>query len=373
MKSLFNIILITFAVVIFTACSSNESIDELNSKNSEIVRDAIQKPRNVILLIGDGMGLQEASLSFYYSEEPVFASFKSIGLIQTSSYTHKITDSGAGNTAFSIGEKTYNGAIGVNADTLSIPGITEILADSFRIGILATSSITHATPAAFYAHVPDRDMEFEIARQLVHSPVDFFAGGGYRFFTERPDGHNLLDSLTKNGFVIDTNSIIENSSINADKKYGFLLNPEAMPPYNKRKDFLQVASKSAIQYFDKANEPFFLMIEGSQIDWAGHDNDLEYMIDEVLDFQECIRIAKKYAEEATNTLVIVTADHETGGFALSTDYSNNKDYNKLTPSFATGGHTASLVPVYAYGPGAEQFHGVYQNTDVFHKIMELLQ
>ncbi|MFW6019705.1 MAG: alkaline phosphatase [Bacteroidales bacterium] len=367
MKNILFITLFFSAVLLMFSCQDKSGS---NAKKKEVKETS---PQNIIFLIGDGMGLQEASLTFYYSEKSVFSDFKHIGLIKTSSASHKITDSGAGNTAFSIGEKTFNGAIGVTVDSMEVPNISERLAATHRIGVLATSSITHATPAAFYAHVNDRNDEFEIARQLLNSPVDFFAAGGYGFFNNRPDGLNLLDSLIDRNFHIDTNDLNVLNPFNADKKYGFLLADEAMPKANKRGDFLVDATRKALEYFDRSEEPFFMMIESSQIDWAGHYNDNDYMVSEVLDFQKTIEVAKEYAEENKNTLVVVTADHETGGYALSTDYENNKDYDQLTPSFATGGHTASLVPVYAFGPGAENFTGIYENSDIFHKLIKLTE
>lgn len=358
---------ILLPVFMWVSCQNKDIQDK---KSNEVNK---QKPQNVILLIGDGMGLQEASLTFYYSEKSVFSGFEHIGLIKTSSASHKITDSGAGNTAFAIGEKAYNGAVGVTVDSIEAPNISERLSASHKIGVLATSSITHATPAAFYAHVKDRDNEFEIASQLHNSPVDFFAAGGYRFFTDRPDGLNLMDSLRERNFHIDTNELNAFDPIKPDKKYGFMLSGEAMPVADQRGSFLADATHKALEYFDQAEDPFFMMIEGSQIDWAGHYNDNDYMVSEVLDFQKTIEVAKKYAEKNNNTLVVVTADHETGGYALSTDYENNKDYDRLSPSFATGGHTASLVPVFAFGPGAENFTGIYENTDIFHKIISLVK
>ncbi|MGM0648625.1 MAG: alkaline phosphatase [Bacteroidota bacterium] len=332
------------------------------------------KPLNIIFLIGDGMGVQQLSLTYFYGPQPpVFAEFQHIGLMNTSSATHKITDSGAGNSVFATGERTYNGAISMNTDSMPLAAITEIVSGmQYRTGVLATSSITHATPAAFYAHVPHRDMEFEIARQLVYADIDFFAAGGIDFFLDRPDQKDLFDSLRDRSFEIDTLSLDAFTDFDPANRYGYLLADEYLPVAANRGDFLPKATTRALEYFDQAGDPFFLMVEGSQIDWAGHDNDTQYMIDEVLDFQACVKIALDYAKKDGNTLVVVTADHETGGFALSTDYQNNKDYNKLTPSFATGGHTASLVPVFAYGPGADLFNGVYLNSAIFSKMMKLL-
>ncbi len=325
------------------------------------------KPLNVILLIGDGMGLAELSASFYFNDQPSnFDRFKQIGLINTSSATDKITDSGAAGSAFGIGVKTYNGAMGVDMDTNNVKNIVEILSErNFFTGVVSTSSVTHATPASFYAHVPKRKQEEEIAFQLIHSDIDFFAGGGSNFFNKRKDGVDLIKLAIEKGFEIEQESL-KNKVFDINKKYGYLLSPNGMPTMlEERGEFLPNATQMALDYLSQSEDGFFLMVEGSQIDWAGHDNDAEYLIEEVLDFDKAMGIAMDFAEKNGNTLVIVTADHETGGFTLG----SGDSYNDIKPTFGTGGHSATLIPLFAYGPGEEYFDGIYQNTDVFHKIL----
>ncbi len=351
---------------------SNAQVSPLNEK----------PPKNIILLIADGTGIAQISTSFYYGEkEPNYARFKQIGLIKTSSSSHLITDSAAGATAFSTGKKSYNGAIGVDADAVSFPSIVEILSErNYATGVIATSTITHATPASFFAHVKSRHMHEAIANDLVNSPIDFFAGGGLTYFIDREDGQNLLEKLANKDFVVDTSNRSMQQVATGKEKYAFLLAEDALPKMSDgRGDFLPNATETAIKYLDNVGEDgFFLMAEGSQIDWGGHENDGQYIIDEVLDFDKVLGVALDFAEKDGETLVIVTADHETGGFALSAhmiekeDGEVSSDYNQLAPTFSTGGHTASLIPVFAYGPGASDFIGIYENTEIFHKIMKLL-
>jgi len=319
---------------------------------------------NIILLIGDGMGLSEVTTAFYYGDtKSNFARFNEIGLINTSSAKQKVTDSGAGGTAFSCGVKTYNGAIGVGADSLPVQNIVEVLSEqNYNTGIISTSSITHATPASFYAHVVNRGMQDDIAVQLVNSEIDFFAGGGISFFSERKDDLDLIEIITNKGFLINS------KSVDTDSKYGFLLADEGMPTMlENRGDFLPKYTKMAIDYFSNQDESFFLMVEGSQIDWAGHENDAEYLIAELLDFDKTIGVALDFAQTNKNTLVIVLADHETGGYTLA---AKNSDYNSIEPVFSTGNHSATLIPVFAYGVGAENFKGIYQNNEIFEKILK---
>ncbi len=325
--------------------------------------------KNVILLIGDGMGLTQMSSIYFRDVDKVhFDEMTHIGLIKTWSSNAKITDSASSATAYAAGVKTYNGAIGVNADTVSVPSIIEqISPNGIATGLLATSSITHATPAAFYAHAFSRNMHYGIAEQLVTSDVDFFAGGGLQYFADRRDGKNLFGKLEERGFEVDSTALLHTDALDAAKKYGFLLEADGMMPILEgRGDFLPEATSLALAYFQKKDMPFFMMIEGSQIDWGGHANASEYVMTEVEDFNKTLGRVLDFAKADGNTLVVVTADHETGGFALSA----GDDYNALNGTFSTGGHTATLVPVYAFGPGARVFNGIYQNTAIYNKILE---
>jgi alkaline phosphatase len=327
-------------------------------------------PSNIILLIGDGMGLTQISSAFYFKETlPHYARFQNIGLMRTSS-TARITDSAAGATAFSAGEKTYNGAIGVDADTISLPTIFEILSEEqWKTGAVSTSSITHATPASFYAHVKSRTMQEEIAAQLTTSQVDFIAGGGYGYFADstRLDGKDYLDTLKTKGFTVNLQQL--DSLVDPNRKYAYLFGRNELPTIlGGRGEFLPKATGLAIQHLSGDDQHFFLMVEGSMIDWGGHANDADYLISEMIDFDDAIGVALDFAEQDGNTLVVVTADHETGGFTLA----SGENYDQITGTFSTGGHSTTLIPVAAYGPGSELFRGIYENTQIFHKMMEAL-
>lgn len=325
--------------------------------------------KNIIFIVGDGMGLSQVSAAFYLQEDSSnFWRFPVVGIHQCSS-TSKITDSAAGATAFSTGETTYNGAIAVDQDSAELETILEKLsAEGWKSGVIATSSIQHATPASFYAHVNSRRKYEEISEDLVSSDVDFFAGGGIQFFTERSDGVNLFDQLLENGFEWDTTQL--GSNLDADKKYGYLLAPDGMPPMLEgRGNFLTDASELALNYLTKTDNPFLLVIEGSQIDWGGHGRDAEYIRTEMIDFDKMLGAVLDFAEADRNTLVVVTADHETGGYSLS----SGDSYDEIVPTFSTGGHTATLIPVFAFGPGAENFGGIYKNTEIYRKMLASLK
>lgn len=362
----FQVLALTTMVLAFLGCSN--TVQQFQEG---------QKPKNIILLIGDGMGLAQLSTTFYYQDKkPSFTRFRNIGLITTSSAAEKVTDSASSATAYATGERTYNGAIGVDMDTANITNIVEILSPmGFSTGVIATSSVVHATPASFYAHSPSRNYYEYLATQMHRSDIDFFAGGGIKFFAQREDKKNYVDSLIANGFEIENIDIDNFKPGDLSKKYGALLSADGMPRMlDGRGDFLRKATKKGIDYLKQDEDGFFLMVESSQIDWGGHANDAEYIITETRDFDTVIDEVMDFAEKDGNTLVIVTADHETGGFSLSAaEIRRQADYSKIVPTFSTGGHSATLVPVFAYGPGAELFQGVYENKEIFDKMLAALK
>lgn len=352
-------LIFTLALVLFSACEEPEQLSPPN------------QPKNIILLVGDGMGLAQTS-SLYFGDEQVihFERFEHIGLIKTWSAKEKVTDSAAAATSFASGVKTYNGAIGLDADGTHVDTILEYAAAyNMGTGVIATSSITHATPAAFYAHQPSRQMHEDIAADLVEASVDFFAGGGIEYFAEREDGEDYIQKLRDAGYIVNTESLESGNELAGENRYGFLLASDGMPRIlDGRGSFLPDAASMAIDFLSKKEHGFFLMIEGSQIDWGGHANDEAYIKTEMVDFNETIGRVMNFAEGDGETLVIVTADHETGGYALSAGDS----YAVTSGTFSTGGHTATLIPVFAYGPGAEVFNGIYDNTGIYDKMMAAL-
>ena len=363
-------IIVFFISIFLISCNTQQELAVLKTTTNK-VSTSTKKVKNIILLIGDGMGLSQVSASQFYNKKTSnFERFPVIGLTKTSSTSDLITDSAAAATAFASGIKTYNGALGVNTDTLAVKTIVEEISKiGISTGIISTSSIVHATPAAFYTHTKKRSMYEDIASQLVSSDIDFFAGGGINYFNDRKDKRNLILELEKKGFSINTESLPKNTKPVLNKKQGYLLAPNGMPKMlDGRGEFLTNATKLAIESLSSNEEGFFLMIEGAQIDWGGHDNDADYLISELIDFDNTIGVALDFAKLNGETLVIVTADHETGGFTLAQD---NGDYNKIKPVFSTDGHSATMVPVFAKGPNAEDFGGIYEDTAIYNKMKSL--
>ncbi len=328
-----------------------------------------KKPKNIVLLIGDGMGVSHIFSGITANKGKLhLMNFKSIGFSKTQSSDDYITDSAAGGTALACGKKTYNGAIGIDSNKNNIESILEIAERNDKAtGLISTSAITHATPASFIAHQPQRKMYEEIAGDFLKTDIDVFIGGGKNFFTERKDGRDLYKELQDKGYQMFDD--LEKASKVKSGKLGVLTAPEHNDIFSERGNMLVDATSQALEILSKDEDGFFLMVEGSQIDWGGHQNNTSYVVGEVLDFDKTVGEVLKFAIEDKETLVIVTADHETGGIALMDNSIISKGF--VDARFATDGHTGVMVPVFAIGPGADEFMGIYENTAIFHKMVEL--
>ncbi len=349
------------AVLLFSCTPSTTEIASGTEEN--------KYPKNIILLIGDGMGVTQVYAGMTANKGKLnLEEAQYVGLCKTYSASNYITDSGAGGTAMSIGKKTYNGAIGVDKDTVPHKNILEIYDESGKsTGVISTSSITHATPASFIAHRKSRHDYEGIAADFLKSPVDVFIGGGLKHFTEREDQRDIAMELEEKGFHVYHDL---DSAQSSNKNQIAVLTAEGHNPsqLEGRGEMLVKATELAINRLSSDEDGFFLMVEGSQIDWGGHDNNLEYVISEMLDFDRAIGVAMDFAKKNGETLVVITSDHETGGLALT---GGNLESGEVEGAFSTGGHTSVMVPVFSYGPGAGLFSGIYENTDIFNKLHQL--
>ncbi len=341
---------------------------QTDNKTEQKAVEKIDKAQNIILLIGDGMGVTQLYAGMTVSPgELNIEQFKCIGFSKTNSASDYITDSGAGNTALATGKKTYNGAIGVNADSLPVKSILEIAEDNgYATGLISTSSITHATPASFIAHRASRHNYDGIALDFLDTDIDVFIGGGLEHFEQNDSLPNMLEVLEQRDYnvLFDMQEIEKLSS----GKVAGLTAPVHNPKYTEgRGDYLPDATRKAIDLLSQNDKGFFLMVEGSQIDWGGHNNDQDYVVSELIDFDNAVGVALDYAKKHKNTLVIVTADHECGGMSIN---GGSLREHKVEAAFTTNHHTPVMVPVFAYGPAAGLFAGIYENTAVFDKMME---
>ncbi|MEZ5033300.1 MAG: alkaline phosphatase [Saprospiraceae bacterium] len=368
MKAILSLLLVACSLLLLTQC---HPLKEQHTTTPPIQQ---VKPRNVILLIGDGMGLSQITAGLYSNHNRLqIERFKQIGFHKSYSSDDLVTDSAAGATAFSCGKKTYNGAIAVDPDTIPCKTLLEEAEDhGLATGLVATSTIVHATPASFIAHNPYRRNYEAIAGDFPGSGIDYFVGGGLKFFQNREkDDRNICEELRKEGYLIQDYFTNDINRIQPDPKrpFGFLTANEDPLTAENGRDYLLPAAQAGLTFLkQRSSKGFFMMIEGSQIDWGGHANNSQYIITEMLDFDKVIGNALDFAQANPGTLVILTADHETGGYSII----EGSRMDSLVTAFTTKGHSASLIPVFAFGPGAEQFQGIYENTAIYDKIMALM-
>jgi len=360
---------------LFIACNPTKTTTEKTVKTPTVTVPKMQpttfkKPKNIILMVGDGMGLTQITAGMYSNGNRIeLEKFPVVGLHKSYSFDNLVTDSASGATAFACGVKTYNGAIGVNPDTVAVKTILEEAEEkNYATGLVATSTIVHATPASFIAHQKQRKMYEEIAADFLKTDIDFFLGGGKKYFDRREkDERDLYAELRTKGYVVSDyfTEDLKNIDIDPSKKFAYLTSDDDPLPVAQGRDYLPLASKKAVNFLSRqADNPFFLMIEGSQIDWGGHANNSEYILTEMLDFNEAIKEVLKFAAADGETLVIVTADHETGGYSINP----GSTMDSLVTEFTTDYHTAVMIPVFAFGPGAELFSGIYENTAIYEKM-----
>lgn len=331
---------------------------------------AQKQPKNVVFIIGDGMGLAQIYAGMVANGNQLqMERFKNVGFSKTYSSSHFTTDSGAGGTALACGVKTKNGMIGMGPDSVAVPSILQIAdKNTLATGIVTACNITHATPASYYAHQVNRGKYEEIAADFLNTDIDVFVGGGRKNFENRKDGRNLTSELKAKGYNV-AYSLDEAKKVKSGKLAG-LLYDEHNPAMPERGNMLPDATIAALDILDNNKKGFFLMIEGSQIDWAAHDNNTDQVVKEVLDLDVTIGKVLDFAERNKNTLVIVTADHETGGMTIP---KGSIEKMEVTASYSTKSHTGVLVPVFAFGPGAENFTGFMENTSFKNKLIKLLK
>ena len=327
--------------------------------------------RNVILLIGDGMGLYHPYAAYTVNKGnlSIYERAQVVGLAKTTAANNYTTDSAASGTAIACGVKTNNGVLGQLPDGTPVKSMLEYAADEgLSTGMVVACELTHATPAAFIAHVDGRSENENIALDLAQSKINVAIGGGRKFFEEREDGKNLTNEMKAKGFSV-AYTLDEVKNVKEGNLLGLLaeVSPERYPA---RGEMLVDGVTTAINILNQNEKGFFLMVEGSQIDWAAHDGNQDETVGEMLDFDRAAKIAFDFAERDGQTLVIVTADHETGGMTITR---GNIQTGSLQTNFSSTGHTGVPVPVYAFGPGAERFTGVYENTEILPKVLELLK
>jgi alkaline phosphatase len=349
---------------------TEEVLYPLFSANSQV--------ENIVFLIGDSMGLAQITSTRIktvgVNGKLHMERMPATGLINTHSANSLVTDSGAAGTALATGYKTNNGMISVSPDDERLLTILEACKGKGMVtGLVVTSTITHSAPAAFAAHVRYRGDEATIASQLLENKVNVLLGGGKAFFlpqsifgSKRQDERDLIAEAKKIGYLfVQTKEELkvakENYLLGLFQLFALTTNPP--------EPSLVELTQKAIELLSQNRKGFFLMVEGSQIDWACHNNNPDNTIRQTLLFDEAIKIALDFALKDKHTLVVVTVDHECGGMGLNAGSLNGKS---LIIGWTSKGHTGVPVPIYAFGPGAERFMGLHDNTEVPRIFAELL-
>ena len=382
-----------------------------------LVASAQQKAKYVFYFIGDGMGFNHVSLTEYwlgytqdvFDSRPLsFSAFPVLGWAVTHSKSNLITDSAAAGTALSTGSKTKNGMLATGPDSTALESISYKIHDAgYKVGLSSTVGINHATPAAFYGHNVNRGNYYEIASEIPASEFEFFAGGGAIESTgDDEDRVSVYEAIEKGGYVI-----AEGMDDFATKKDGaqkmMLLQKDGRLrtelPYaiDMKEDDMTQADlvRASIDFlYEEDGEGFFVMSEGGRIDWASHGNDTKAVIMETLSLSDAVAEAVRfYNEHPDETLIVVTADHETGGLTLSWEKGYNLYFDKLEEiscskdkvseeerermneisheahiGWTTGDHSAANVPVFAIGAGSGLFSGRMDNTDIPKRICEAM-
>jgi alkaline phosphatase len=328
-------------------------------------------PPRVILLIADGTGIAHWTVGLLATDSAAILRFPVVGLVDTRNVEGRITDSAASATAFATGVLTYNRAIGVGPDSMAIETVLERAASrGMATGLVATSSLVHATPASFATHVPDRYQYEEIARQLAGSPVDVLLGGGREFFDPgvRKDGRDYLSVLGRNRrWAVGEDDLAGAPGTGGPGLVGLFADNEMPTAEQGRSPTLAKMTAAAIEVLDRNPEGFFLMVEASQIDWLAHDNEpFDRLAPEILDCDAAIRVALEFVSTRPGALLIVVADHETGGLAVV------DEDGRWATTYSSRGHTAEFVPLFASGAGAERFGGTQRIDEIGRRLGEVV-
>ena len=329
-----------------------------------------KKVKNVILMIGDGMSLMHVYTAWSANRGKLWLeNAQATGLSKTWAVKKLVTDSGSGGTSLATGVKTVYHAVGVDPEGKPLTSLVDVAKELGKdAGMAVTCRLWDATPCDFCCHNIDRDKEEELVGDYPTSGVDFVFGGGAQKFTNRKDGRDIFKELQKKGYHV-SRTLDDFFAYDKNSRIFAVPYDKDTPLPDERGDLLARASMKGISLMNQNKNGFFMMIEGSQLDDYGHFNQLDLLMKETLDFDQTVGEVMKWAAKDGETLVVVTADHETGGLTL---VNGNKDEGRVECCFSTKDHSGAMVPVYAFGPGAENFTGIFENTDVFKKIKKLM-
>ncbi|MFO7768595.1 MAG: alkaline phosphatase [bacterium] len=348
-----------FFVLLLVLLLSGVPAITLSSSGPPAGNERAGEPVRIILLIADGAGAAQWTSALLSAGSLHTAALPVGGMADTRADPQIVTDSAAAATALACGIMTCNGAIGMDGEGRPAETVLERAeARGMATGLVATSSLTHATPAAFAAHRPRRGMLQEIAEDMARQPMEVMLGGGRGHFdgSRRRDGRDLLSEYGwREGTVVTDPLLFETLDLDGVERLAGLFAADHLPSISEgRRPSLAAMTAAALEVLDADPDGFFLMVEGSQPDWRCHDRrPLEEVAAEMLDFDGAVGAALAYQAERPGTLIVVTADHETAGLSLHPDGREG-----MEARYGSGAHTPSLVPLFAGGPGAGAFGGL---------------
>lgn len=343
------------------------------------VPEKAKRPKNVILMIGDGMSLMHVYTAWTANRGKLFLTDSNphVGLAKTLCANRLITDSGAGGTFLATGVMTNYHSVGVDAKGNPVPSLVDYAEDhNLGTGMSFTCRIWDATPSDFNCHQVDRDEEYAVCADYANCRMDYVMGAGWDKMTKREDGRNIMNELAARGYHT---ALSWPEAQKLDELPIFALTePHDTPLPAERGDRLAVTTVKGLDLLKaqsskttpkkQRTDGFFFMCEGSQLDDYGHFNDLDLLMQEMHDFDRTIGAVLEWAARDGETLVVVTADHETGGLTL---VGGDRTRGEVQCKFSTTDHSGIMVPVYAFGPGASLFDGIYTQGDVTAKIKQL--
>lgn len=363
-KRVISIILVflLFAFSLIYSCINNNKINSI--EQLENASNPNKKIKNIIYMIGDGMGENHIIAGEIYKGQKLnIQRIKNKSKVITSS-TEEVTDSAAAATALATGYKTNNGLIGKDQYGNDVENLIEYTNKmGMKTGIVCTQILNHATPAAFSVHNVSRYNYYGIARAQIESCVDLMFGGGSKYFSK------YESEMLENNFEW-VNNLLELENVNKENK---VIGTFANESISEEKYRVSLKNLTQEALYRLENEKgFFLMVEGSDIDSYSHQLNMEKTLNEIIDFDEAVKVAKEYVDKNPDTLLIVTADHETGGINLN----GITSAHQLTDSlFMSDDHTSENVLIYAYGAGAEELtqHTLIDNTSICKFIKQELK
>jgi len=325
-------------------------------------------PKNIILLIGDGMGVGLVTSAKVVAGNLNLEKLTTVGLLTTHAQDAFLNTSEGSGTALATGVFTKKKYIAISPLKQPVTTVLEHAEKKGKsTGIVVTSTIVDATPACFFAHVDSRHKRSFIADRVAQSGIEVLLGGGLGYFiprsqpeSRRMDERDLISEMEGRYKIVTTAEGFRKVG-NVERLLG-IFSPAGLPFADKREISLTEMVEKSISILSKNKKGFFLLVEGSAIDWAAHHGNSELMIQEMIDLDNAVGAAFNFAERDGQTLVILTSDHETSGY-FPVEGSVKEKTIRIAIS-ATKDHTAAMVPLFAYGPGSHQLSGIHPNTYV---------